>query len=129
MSRNAPPISHLLFTDDCLIFIKASKQEVGHLKGILFAYEKALGQCINFHKSKLSCSPNTSTVLQGEIHDLMGIEIVSHHDNYLSLPSTPTRTKKVVFKYLVDKVAKKVSGWRGKMFSTGGKEILIKAIA
>lgn len=39
------------------------------------------------------------------------------------------RTKKEIFKYLVDRVAKKVRGWKERMFSIGGKELLIKAIA
>lgn len=84
---------------------------------------------MNFHKSKLTCSPDTSPTIQGEIHDLMRIEIFPHYDNYLGLPSSLVRTKKDVFKFIVDQVAKKVGGWREKTFSTRGKETLIKAVA
>lgn len=67
--------------------------------------------------------------VSGEIKDIMGIDMVAHHDQYLGLPSSLARTKKEVFKYLVDRVAQKVGGWKEQMFSMGVKEILIKAVA
>lgn len=35
ISRLAPPITHLLFADDCLIFIEATREETNQLKHIL----------------------------------------------------------------------------------------------
>ena len=51
------------------------------------------------------------------------------HTKYLGLPSIIGRSNKVVFVEIKDKVCKKLAGWKGKLLSLGGKEILIKAVA
>ena len=53
----------------------------------------------------------------------------SSHTKYLGLPSIIGRSKKVVFAEIKDKVCNKLVGWKGKLLSLGGKEILIKAVA
>ena len=53
----------------------------------------------------------------------------SRHTKYLSLPSFIGRSKKQVFSTLKERVGQKLSGWKGKPLSMGGKEILIEAVA
>ena len=53
----------------------------------------------------------------------------SRHGKYLGLPSVIGRSKIQVFAEIKEKAAKKLSGWKEKMLSLGGKEILIKAVA
>ena len=53
----------------------------------------------------------------------------SNHTKYLGLPSIIGRSKKLVFAEIKEKVGKKLSGWKGKLLSAGGKEVLIKAVA
>ena len=48
----------------------------------------------------------------------------SSHTKYLGLPSIIGRSKKVVFAEIKEKVSKKLAGWKGKLLSMGGKEIL-----
>ncbi|KAL9687816.1 hypothetical protein QQ045_032223 [Rhodiola kirilowii] len=50
INREAPVVSHLMFADDCLIFCKASKEAVMHIKNILMNYETIAGQKVNFNK-------------------------------------------------------------------------------
>lgn len=52
-------ISHLLFTDDSLIFARAATAECAHLKSLLDKYSTASGQVINFGKPSILISPNT----------------------------------------------------------------------
>jgi len=58
--RQAPPISNLLFADDNFLFCKAATTEANYFQDILFSYEVALGQAINFSKSTVDFSKNTS---------------------------------------------------------------------
>jgi len=51
------------------------------------------------------------------------------HTKYLGLPSFIGRSKKQVFAVLKERVGQKLKGWKGKLLSMGGKEILIKAVA
>ena len=45
---------------------------------------------------------------------------------YLGLPSIIGRSKTEVFAEVKEKVRRKLAGWKGKLLSIGGKEILIK---
>ena len=53
----------------------------------------------------------------------------SRHTKYLGLPSIIGKSKIEVFAEIKVRVGKKLSGWKGKMLSISGKEIIIKAIA
>ena len=48
LGKEGPHITHLLFVDDSLIFLKATTDEAAKLKEILLFYEKVSMQCINF---------------------------------------------------------------------------------
>ena len=60
-------ISHLFFTDDSLLFCRATSQECTYILDILKQYEEASGQQINRGKTQLFFSPNTETVMQEKI--------------------------------------------------------------
>ena len=47
---------------------------------------------------------------------------------YLGLPSLIGRSKKQVFTEIKERVGKKMLGWKEKLLSIGGKEILIKVM-
>jgi hypothetical protein len=47
MCRQAPGISHLLFADDTLLFLKASEDQALRIKEVLQVYERGTGQLVN----------------------------------------------------------------------------------
>ena len=65
--KRGPSISHLFFTDDSIIFYKASMGECKALQRILKVYELASGQQLNRAKTSLFFSPNTKTEIKNEI--------------------------------------------------------------
>ena len=127
--RGSPRINHLFFADDSLLFCKANGTECNKLKEILRTYEDASGQKINTEKSSIFFSPNTSQELKDEIINILGPMTDSRHTKYLGLPSIIGRSKKLIFAEIKEKVCKKLAGWKGKLLSLGGKEILIKVVA
>ena len=52
-------VSHLFFTDDSLLFYKATNHECRKLVEILELYEAASGQKVNTDKSSVLFSHNT----------------------------------------------------------------------
>ena len=52
----------------------------------------------------------------------------TRHSKYLGLPSIIGRSKTEVFTELKEKVGRKLPGWKEKLLSIGGNEILIKAV-
>lgn len=122
-------ITHLLFADDSLIFVRATKEDCWSLKGVFDCYTNASGQIFNFEKSSMFFSQNTKHELISVIKDTFQLPVVSRHEKYLGLPSMIGRNKTSFFKDIKLRILSKISSWQAKLFSCGGKEILIKAVA
>lgn len=60
------------------------------------------------------------------IKSMLEVKEVDWFESYLGLPTLLGRSKYQVFHFLKDKVWKKMQGWKGKMLSRAGKEVLIK---
>ena len=84
--RSAPSISHLLFADDSLVFCQAKQEEVQMTSDVLDLYAMASGQCINFEKSYVYFSSNTSRVQKDSIKNVLRVREVEKFESYLGLP-------------------------------------------
>ena len=60
---------------------------------------------------------------------MFGASEFQPHESYFKLPTLVGRSKNNTFANLKQRVANKVSGWKEKLLTTAGKEILINAIA
>ena len=122
-------ISHLFFADDCLLFCKVSSQECQNLIDILRLYEADSGQKINSDKSSVFFNANTPEEKKIETLDILGPMQDSRNSKYLDLPSIIGKSKIEVFAEIKERVGRKLSRWKEKILSIGGREILIKAVA
>ncbi|KAK3205620.1 hypothetical protein Dsin_019666 [Dipteronia sinensis] len=59
----------------------------------------------------------------------MGIEDCNSQDRYLRLPTMMGKNKRQLFNEIKERVRKLFRGWKDNLFSFGGKEVLIKAVA
>lgn len=125
LSRHSPPITHLFFG---LLFFKAKSCEARAIKECLKLYEHASCQMINHDKSRLACSPNAGASLKERMKGILSVSLVDCHHQYLGLPSFMPRNRVSNFDYIKESVRKQLQGWKGKLFSNGGKEVLIKAV-
>ena len=55
--------------------------------------------------------------------------MIKQHEKYLGLPSLVGRNKRNTFNAIKEKLGKMLVGWKEKMLSKAGKEVLIKAVA
>ena len=124
-----PSISHLFFAVDSLIFCLAIGEECSNLVDILEKYELASGQQLNKEKTSLFFSCNTPQNVQDEIKNRFGAEIIRQHKKYLELPSLVGKNKCNTFHQLIERLDNKLSGWKEKLLSNAGNEILIKTVA
>ncbi|XP_050219518.1 uncharacterized protein LOC126669915 [Mercurialis annua] len=95
LHRNGPIISHLLFSDDSIIFSKADIQSVMRIQHLLHRYALASGQMINLDK----CG------LQSQSHKYIGMRILIG------------ASKSATFNHIVHKIQHKLNGWKEKFLS------------
>ncbi|XP_058783591.1 uncharacterized protein LOC131658300 [Vicia villosa] len=129
VARRAPKISHLFFADDSILFSRANINEAEKILDVLSIYQQASGQMVNLEKSEASFSRNVRDEVKQIIYDRMGVKTVVSQSRYLGLPVVLGRSKKEVFSLLVERIWKKVKGWKEGFLSRAGKEVLIKAVA
>lgn len=127
--RGAPSVNHLFFADDSLIFCGANVRECQNILHVIEIYENASGQRINRDKTNLFFNSNIGETIQATIKGFWGAPVTLSQEKYLGLHIIVGRNKKRAFVNLKDRVLKRIQGWRDKILSTGGKEILIKAVA
>ncbi|KAL0367585.1 UNVERIFIED_CONTAM: hypothetical protein Sradi_3648600 [Sesamum radiatum] len=85
VTRSAPRVSHLLFTDDTIIFCQATMEVMQVIQNILTAYAKASGQVINLDKSSMVINRNVTDPCQTQFAQILGVQIVSKHGKILRI--------------------------------------------
>ncbi|KAJ9152905.1 hypothetical protein P3X46_026413 [Hevea brasiliensis] len=99
------------------------------VKQIIHDYSGASGQSVNLSKSSISFSRNTPRTVCSTISAILHINVVESHDKYLGLPTNIPLSKKQMFNQIKNRIQHKVAGWKEQLLSTGGKEVLLKAVA
>lgn len=127
-SRSGPPVSHLLFADDFLVFCKATQEEAHNLTRSLSTYQIASGQEVNYAKSAISFSKGTSKQTQEQIIKELGINRMGGFGKYLGLPDHIGRNRHEAFQYITQRIKNKLESWYSKFLSPAGKEVLLKAV-
>uniref|UniRef100_A0A803PFI6 Reverse transcriptase zinc-binding domain-containing protein n=1 Tax=Cannabis sativa TaxID=3483 RepID=A0A803PFI6_CANSA len=105
-----------------------SSMKADEVLRLLALFEKASGQQVNYAKSSVFFSTNTTPQGRDVICSRMGIQPASDNSKYLGLPSIMNRNKNVVLGYLKDKVRQRIQSWDNKFLSRAGKEVLIKSV-
>ncbi|CAL9013386.1 unnamed protein product, partial [Prunus brigantina] len=111
-----------------ILFMKATRDACMALETLFKIYEEVSGQQINYSKSAFSLSPNAITADYDMIAGVLHIPAVQCHEKYLGLPTIAGKGRKQLFQHLKDKLWKYINGWKEKLLSRAGKEILIKAV-
>ena len=126
--RDAPSVTNLLFADDSLILMKANLESEETLKSVLDSYCAASGQMVSVDKSSIFFSPNTGVDTREQMCTILNIMTEALNDKYLGLPANVGLDKTDCFQYLIDRIVQRISGWKEKLLSAGGNEILLETV-
>lgn len=96
------------------------------MKRILNRYERAFGQMVNFDKSLVTFSPNTSEGDHKNVYNQLGVRAASTPGRCLGLPMCTGRNKTTEFGFLLERIEQKLQGWAKYKISKAGKMTLLK---
>lgn len=128
LNRWCPTLTHLFFADDAIFFLDGSVQECQELANILNQYCFATGQAINRNKSGIFFSKGCLDRLKDNLAQEIRIPTLAKIGKYLGIPSDWGQSKRDMFAWILRRVNAKLDGWKERLISKGGKEILIKSV-
>ena len=123
LCRCGPKISHLFFADDSLLFCRAQISDIQTIQEILELYEKALGQWINKEKKTFFFSKSVSLEVKNSIKNYLGVPEIKEYEKYLGLLAVVGQNRRASLNFI-----KEIQGWKEKLLSQVGKEVLLKAV-
>jgi hypothetical protein len=124
----APEVTHLLFADDSILFCRANKEETTNLKDVISTYQAASGQLVNMEKSEIIFSKKVPESIKEGITQTLPMQRVESFSKYLGMSTQLGRSKQQVFNYIIDRIWKKLKGWKERNLSFAGRGTLIKAV-
>lgn len=83
---------------------------------------------MNLLKSSVVFSSNIKRPAQLTLAAALGVQQANHHDRYLGMPTLVGRRRTACFSYLKKRIMKRIHGWKGRLLSGAGKEILLKVV-
>lgn len=118
IARTAPPITHLLFADDLLLFTHANVSEAQVVMQCLSKYASWSGQHLNVRKSTVTFSRNTRPAAKIDICSILQLRNSANPGKHLGVPLLIGLNKRQVFSDLVDNIKHRIEGrWKAKLLS------------
>ena len=74
-------------------------------------------------------SPNTNVAVREDVCRTLDILTEALSDKYLGLPTIVGVDRSDCFQHLIDRICQRIKGWKEKVLSVQGKEILMKSVA
>ncbi len=120
-------IHSLQFADDLLLFFDGTAKSAKVIKFLLDAFSAASGLKINFAKSSI-IPVNMETSSATGLADFFGYAAGSFPLTYMGLPISPKALRKADDLPLIEKVDKRLAGWKGSLLSRAGRLVLLNSV-
>ena len=115
-----------MFADDLVLFAEASEEQALIIQDCLNKFSSMSGQKVNQAKSRILLSSNVDARAATRISDIIGIPCIEDLGKYLGVPTLSKRVTRATFQHILDRVEKRLSGWRTKFLSLAGRVTLIR---
>lgn len=115
------------YADDTAVITKADLTSLVSLKLIIRLFASISGLKVNFGKS-IFVPLNVSQEDMPWVQAVIGCTRSDFPVQYLGVPLTTKSPTRALFMPLIEKVERKLSGWKGKLISKGGRLQLVQAV-
>jgi len=120
ITGTGPQVSHLLFADDVLLFIKARNSQLRFVTDLFDRFSKASGLKINLSKSRAFYSTGTPQRKINSLTAISGIRSTTSIDKYLGFPILKGRPKRSDFHFIIEKMQNKLASWKNRLLNKTG---------
>ncbi|XP_024640724.1 uncharacterized protein [Medicago truncatula] len=124
---DAVGVSHLQFADDTLILCDKSWANIRALRAILLLFQELSGLKVNFSKSLL-VGVNVHGSWLAEAATALNCKVGSIPFVYLGLPIGGNASRMEFWKPLINRINSRLSSWKSKFLSLGGRLVLLKSV-
>ncbi|KAM0877047.1 hypothetical protein ACQ4PT_035764 [Festuca glaucescens] len=123
------PIPHRLsmYADDVVLFISPLANDIAMIKKLLQTFGAATGLCVNFAKSTVT-PIHCIDVDVDNLASTLGCPVAHFPCQYLGMPLSDKRLRKVDLQPALDKLGGKVKGWIQGSFSIDARLVLVKHV-
>ena len=103
-------LSHLFFTDDIFLFMRATVRDCRNLGQILLRFCESSGQLMSITKLRVWFSPRTPRCIKEQLARILGLPTTDRIRTYLGTPIFTTRRMASSYQYLVENISKRIEG-------------------
>ncbi|KAI3797458.1 hypothetical protein L1987_32715 [Smallanthus sonchifolius] len=127
LPNGGPTITHSMYADDVIFIGEWSRENINNLKRILRCFHLVSGLKINYHKSKL-IGVGVSNQECDEFAKIIGCKKESLPITHLGLPIGANMRLSKNWGPVVNKIKERLTSWKAKTLSFGGRLTLVKAV-
>ena len=120
------PFMAFQYADDTAIVASANITVLSSLKLLIRLYARISGLCVNYDKSKF-IPINVSTQDLVWVKAVLGCQKTKFPVQYLGMPLSIVMPRKKHFQPLLERVERKLGGWKSRMISRGGRLQLVQS--
>ena len=124
-ARGGLHISHLLFADDTIIFCDASREQLLYVRMVLIFFEAITGLKVNVGKSEIVPVGEVGNL--GALARILCCKVGRLPMSYLGMPLGAHFKDASIWNPILERVEKKLSGWKRLYLSKGGRLTLLKS--
>jgi hypothetical protein len=120
-------LSILQYANDTILFMDHDLEKARNLKLLLIVFEELSDLKINFHKSEVFYFGEAKDN-ESQYEQLFGCKKGSFPFKYLGIPMHFKKLNNKDWEMIEERIEKKLSSWKGKYLSVGGRLVLINSV-